>query len=97
MKQHGCVRAANGSLFLQLIKEDNGRTSMNEKIPWYKTWLCKTIGHKFTPMELVIFQIKNNAVNVARHGYSPITCPRCKEVFDPNPNKEEYCEKSNGS
>jgi hypothetical protein len=68
---------------------------MNKKIPWYKTWLCKVIGHKFTQPELAVFEIKNNPVNVAIHGYSPITCPRCKEVFDPS--KEANCEKSNSN
>jgi hypothetical protein len=47
-----------------------------------KKWICKIIGHKFSPIELIIFEIKNNPVNVARHGYSPITCPRCKKYFD---------------
>ncbi len=48
-----------------------------------KKWICKTIGHKISSIELIIFEIKNSPVNVAIHGYSSITCPRCKEIFDP--------------
>lgn len=55
-----------------------------------KKWICKIIGHKFSSIELIIFEIKNSPVNVARHGYSSITCPRCKEIFDPANSFDEW-------
>ncbi len=50
--------------------------------------ICHVIGHKISQVEMVLFEIKNNPNNVARHGYSTITCPRCKRVFDPTPEND---------
>lgn len=64
------------------------------KIKWiefceqYNKWLCSIIGHKFSQFDLLIFKIKNNPLNVERHGFSSITCPRCKCVFDPDNNSQ---------
>ena len=52
-----------------------------------KPLICKVFGHKFNEVKRIIFAIKNNPVNVARHGYFSMTCPRCKEVIDPSPVK----------
>ena len=56
----------------------------------WKTLMCKAFGHKISQASWLIFEIKNNPNNVAKHGYSTITveiyaCPRCKRVFDPTP------------
>ncbi len=53
----------------------------------FKQFLCKIFGHKITQVQLMIFEIKNNPVNVQRRGYFQITCPRCNEKFDPDPDK----------
>jgi len=50
-----------------------------------REWICKIFGHKISQTQLLVFQIKNNPVNVQRHGYSTITCPRCKALFNPEP------------
>ncbi len=50
---------------------------------------CKVIGHKISEVEKIIFEIKNSPVNVARIGYSTITCPRCGKVFDPTPDNKK--------
>jgi len=47
--------------------------------------LCKVFGHKISRLELIMFQIKNTPVNISRHGYYKLKCPRCGEVFDPTP------------
>ncbi len=57
---------------------------MSSKAPWYNILLCKILDHKFTNIELILFEVKNNPVNVVRHGRSTLTCPRCKKVFDPD-------------
>jgi predicted nucleic-acid-binding Zn-ribbon protein len=49
-----------------------------------KKMICKILGHKISNVDLIIFQIKNNPINVKNNGYSTVTCPRCKEVFDPS-------------
>lgn len=45
--------------------------------------ICKIFGHKFNQTQLAIFEIRNNPENVRRHGFTSITCPRCKTLFDP--------------
>ena len=47
-----------------------------------KETLCKLFGHKISRTEWVIWKIKNNPINVMRHGYSPLTCPRCGCVWN---------------
>ena len=47
--------------------------------------ICKVFGHQFNRLELIIFEIKNTPANVARHGFYEITCPRCGEMFTPEP------------
>jgi len=47
--------------------------------------VCKIFGHKFSSIQLIIWEIKNNSNNVMKHGYTKLTCPRCGEVFDPTP------------
>ena len=54
----------------------------------FKILLCRIFGHKVSRVQLAIFEIKNNPVNIERHGYSSITCPRCLKEFNPDPKKE---------
>lgn len=56
---------------------------VDSQTPCYARLMCKIFGHKFNQVELMIFEIKNNPRNVAKNGYSSLTCPRCKEVFNP--------------
>jgi len=56
---------------------------MKKKAPWHARLLCKLLGHKFTTLDLIVFEIKNSPINVEKHGYSSITCPRCKQEFNP--------------
>jgi len=45
--------------------------------------LCDLFGHKISNVQWAMWKIKNNPINVKRHGYSSLTCPRCGYIWNP--------------
>ena len=46
----------------------------------FNLWLCKTFGHRFDSVDLLVFQIMSSAIN-SKELSPTITCQRCGKIF----------------
>lgn len=45
----------------------------------FAKWWCRSFGHKFMPIDTLMFEIKNNSINHKQDAI--LICRRCKENF----------------
>ena len=51
---------------------------MKKKIQKFWEWKCKTFGHSFKPIAVMIFRIKTNSIN---NMSATLKCGACGEIF----------------